>query len=317
MTTCPITVSDYVVSNCTCHPSYTYSSNFKETYNCVDQKGLKQIVSLLEMSILVFNLVYVIVVVSCYLKARDALKDWVKVELCCRSDMGDTTTGHARQMSVFILSSLLALLALVEKTVVYTDSVKNPAVGLLITIGFLIQVGLEWRYLNLLQMARDTKGQRMRGEVSLGWIKTLIVVSSGLVTTTLIALQFADLRFESAERWIDAYVVYGTIGGLAILLSFVLILFVNELFVKITSMESDTTSTDRGKYDKPKKLLVNNMVFLGLRIVVLALLVVLLGVGPSQNHATLLPAHFAWFVSTLIFVHLLQARSLEDILSRE
>jgi len=114
----------------------------------VEPKGLKQIVSIAEMVILCVDLAYAGIVTLFYLKAWNALNDWRKVECCRRA--GDT--GPARQMTVFIASSLIALLALAEKAVVYATSSDNPAVGLLVTIGFLVQIGLEWRYLELLQM---------------------------------------------------------------------------------------------------------------------------------------------------------------------
>ncbi len=311
MTTCPITVSDYVAANCTCHPSYTHASNFKESYNCVEPKGLKQIVSILEMVILCVDLAYAGIVTLFYLKVWNALKNWGEVECCRRA--GDT--GTARQMTVFLASSLIALLALAEKAVVYATSSDNPAVGLLVTIGFSVQVGFEWRYMELLQMGIVAKEKAEgRTEYCLKMSKGFVVGLSSLATATLIALQFADLRLESRDKWIDAYVVYGTVGGLAILLSVVLIAYINTIFVQITSLLSLPSSGGQS-YEPTMKRFVNNMMFLSLRVVILVILLVLLGIGPGQNHSTLLPAHFAWFASTLIFVHLLQAYSLEWILS--
>jgi hypothetical protein len=314
MTTyCPYNVTDKIASNCECHPSYTYASDFKLLPNCVEYKGLKDATTLFELSVYAMNILSVMFVTTLYFK-KSVISPWVKFE-CGRDTDDKTVTSIGNNLTVFIVSTLIALLALVEKILTYVLGTQHPSVGILITIGFMIQIFLEGRYLITIgELIKKSDGVVKSYQI----IRKCVIFFSWITTITILAFQFADLRFTSAkDKWIDVYILYGTFSGLVFLLSCLLLAYIwslikiiNESMKSVSKLQSGETVNTMLK---PLMLLVNNGLFLMIRIVIVVLMMIMLGLGPGLNHYTILPIHFSWFVTTLIFIHLLQSSSLEKI----
>lgn len=228
-----------------------------------------------------------------------------------------TTVDLARAQ--FSSGGIMLALALAEKALVLAQTRASLAANVLFVLGFAHQVFMEWIILKKTENFADTmpgKAPTGVGKAAGALVKAAKSVTIGASLAASVALL---VLLGVAPAVCDSYVMLAVASLLIFVLTVLLLYYLLQMVSALIESEqnvNDNRQKGGASLRAPIALLLNMAGFLALRLVVLLMVAASLAMGPGSNGQSLTTANFAWFVSTILFAHLVMINSLNSLLTQ-
>ena len=321
---------DVVAANCTCHPAYELTHELGLPETCAAVLGTRD--ARLYLNLVIASILFVSTLVLIWKE----IPLWRFSRLCCRlvlknkrikltkkdyekvDESGEIDPSAAaypaRTMVVFVVGLVIITQIFVETLLSLFVRDSEAIIGLFSTVFFFAQLTVEGSLAQIMQKFSATSRGGLTGIRSDLWIIPLFVVKGTILVFTLITfvglmVQVIDLvSGDLSTRVATAYVVYGTLCGMASVLTLFPIISARPGVIYL-SAAVNTSSETRELYSTFQNLF-HSMI---LRLFVLVVMAISLALGPMTNGVSFIVVHFSWFMSLAIFSVFLINFSLSSI----